>query len=263
MIRIGLAGLICEAGFVCYFDWTERWDAYAGAVGAASQSRIDTNTIFSHVDGVIVVSQELADEAASMGLRCLHLPNAVSDQFIEALAQENPDEPIQLKSIPEPRVIHVGSYNSAWIHWDWLIRAASENPEISFCMLGGGGIETVPDKMPSNIYLLGRVAYEDIPSCLRYSHGCMLLYKVEATSAGDPTKLYEYLATGLPVVSSPHPRCLEFEKYIYIADNATEFAEQIRLALGEGREAAQLRIDEARRHTWSLRAQSLMEWLGQ
>lgn len=257
-----LAGFIRRAGYRCYFDWTERWDAYTEAAGDEAQSRTDANDILAHVDGVIAVSAELAHEAEALGLPCLHLPNAVSDAFLQALGREKPREPARLQGIPSPRMLHVGSCNPHWIHWDWLVHAAGRHPGVSFCMLGGGGEKNQPDSLPANIHLLGRVRYEEIPDYLQYADGCMLLYRVEATAAGDPTKLYEYLASGLPIVASPHPRCLEFKELIHIADDEGGFAEGIALALKEDKGGAQRRIDEARRHTWTLRAQALRQWLG-
>ena len=255
-----LADLIRQAGYRCYFDWTEKWHAYAVAAGDESQSRTDASSIFAHVDGVIAVSAELTHEAEALGLPCLHLPNAVSDAFLQALGRRV-GEPDRLKGIPAPRMAHVGSCNPNWIHWDWLIHAARQHPGISFCMLGGGGEKNIPDHLPANIHLLGRVRYEEIPSYLQHVDGCMLLYRVEVTSAGDPTKLYEYLATGLPIVSSPHPRCLEFAEHIRISDGPAGFSEEIGLALEEGPDYAQGRVDEAGRHTWPLRAQALRRWL--
>lgn len=257
---VHLADLIRQAGYLCYFDWTEKWDDYAAAAGDEAQSRTDANGILLHVDGVIVVSKQLAHAADALGLRCLHLPNAVSDAFLHALSQQEA-EPPRLQGIPSPRMMHVGSCNPNWIHWDWLIHAAEQHPGVSFCMLGGGGEQRIPGALPANIHLLGRVRYEEIPGYLQHADGCMLLYRVEATSAGDPTKLYEYLATGLPIVSSPHPRCLEFAEELYLSDSPAGFSESISRALQEDEARARLRIDEARQCTWSLRARALRAWL--
>jgi len=255
-----LADLIRKAGYRCHFDWTEKWDVYAKAAGSEAQSRLDANGILAHVDGVIAVSAELADEAGRAGLPCLHLPNAVSDAFRLALQQQKSDEPELLQAIPSPRLVHVGSYNPNWIHWDWLIHAAKVHPEVSFCMLGGGGEHDVP-ALPANVHLLGRVRYEEIPAYLQHVDGCLLLYRVEATSAGDPTKLYEYLASGLPIVASPHPRCLEFTRLVHVADTQSGFSDAIKLALNEDKTLSQGRVMEAGRHTWRLRAEELIRWV--
>jgi len=256
-----LANYIKKSGYSCYFDWTEKWDLYAAASGLASESKIDNQCgILSFVDGVIIVSRELEQESKKLGLKCLHLQNAVSENFISSLNNITilPDE---LKDIPEPRVFHVGSYDPSWINWEWLVLSAKDNLGVSFCMLGGGGEQGVPKNIPANIFLLGRVEYERIPSFLAHAQACMLLYKPEQTSAGDPTKLYEYLATGLPIVSSPHPRCIEFKDYIYLANDAEEFSRMLAQSLNEDGALKVSRKEIAMQHTWMIRAKELRSWL--
>ncbi len=257
---IYLAQYVRGEGYLCYFDWTEDWGLYKQLVGEFSQTKVDVNHIFLYVDGTVVVSEKLKEKAQDLGLDYLHLQNAVSDQFVQQLERcEEKEDPME--GIPKPRAIHVGSYNPAWIHWDWLIHAANQNPAISFCMIGGGGEDDMPAELPNNIYLLGRIQYEDIPAYLRHSQACMLLYKEKATAAGDPTKLYEYLATGLPIIASPHPRCLDFQAYIYVARDAEAFNNQLHLALEEHGDEREKRVLESKKHTWSIRAKQLLAWL--
>jgi glycosyltransferase involved in cell wall biosynthesis len=255
-----LAEFIKKAGFPCYFDWTERWNLYNEALGKASQAKVQEDDILSHVDGVITVSEELGKEVEALGKKHLKLANAVSDEFTAAL-KEPAQQPELFEGISKPRFLHVGSYNPAWIYWDWLIYAATHHPNISFCMLGGG--HAAPDDLPKNIHLLGRVAYEDIPAFMQYSQACMLLYKPKATSGGDPTKLYEYIASGLPIVSSPHPRSMEFQSIVSIAHDKHEFSQSIQLALEEGEQLKENREACARSHSWTERAKVLQHWLMQ
>lgn len=129
-------------------------------------------------------------------------------------------------------------------------------------MIGGGNESGVPAKIPSNIFLLGRKAYEALPQFIAHADLCLLLYRPAATSSGDPTKLYEYLASGHPIVSTPHPRAVEMRQWLHLAATPAEYAEAVVQALQERNPAqVQARRALASLHTWSRRAASLREGL--
>ncbi len=249
-----------QAGMKCWFDWTEEWDAYARHAGPASQSKTDVCQIFHGIDGVIAVSRLLEENARAMGLETLYLPNAVSEAFIRSLREQH-DVPGALKHISPPIAVHVGSYDPAWIDWPCLIRAAERNPGISFCMIGGGAEDQVPAHLPGNVYLLGHVAYEELPAILAHSVLCMLLYRPDRTAAGDPTKLYEYLASGRPIVSTPHPRVLEFRQWVRLADSPDAYATAVQEALLRDDVQVRGRCKISREHTWRCRAEMLRDRL--
>ncbi|WP_287963038.1 glycosyltransferase [Alcanivorax sp.] len=248
-----------QAGIRCWFDWTEEWDAYIRAAGKESRLKADVYEIFSNVDGIIAVSRLLEEKARAMGLETIHLQNAVGESFIHALDKSRQEGvPKALENIPTPIAVHIGSYNPAWIDWECLIRAAERNPSVSFCMIGGGAEDAVPASLPNNVYLLGRMAYEHLPAILAHSNLCMLLYHPKQTAGNDPTKLYEYLASGLPIVSTPHPRALEFEKWIRIARSPVDFAGAVGEELRHCDETlTHKRREIARQHTWRIRAEKL------
>ncbi|RME57935.1 glycosyltransferase [Candidatus Parcubacteria bacterium] len=252
-----------KAGLECWFDWTEEWDAYARAAGNESTIKVDVSEIFDCVDGLIVVSRLLEKRAKAMGLDVLHIPNAVSEAFIDALKEAHRKEaPKILDGIPRPIAVHIGSCDPAWIDWKCLIQAATRNPGISFCMIGGGGEDYAPSRLPENVHMLGRLPYERLPAILAHVDLCLLLYRPDQTAGGDPTKLYEYLASGRPVVSTPHPRSLEFSEWISIADSPEAFAEAVRKGL-EDRDAdnPDRRREIAHRQSWTCRARMLRQGL--
>ena len=259
-----LAKRLRSGGWPCFYDWSERWEDYAVAMGRQSQQKMQNiNEILDNVDGVLVVSRELETEATVRNIPCLHLPNAVSDDFINGLedAKKAPF-PDLLVNCPSPRVAHVGNVNPVWIDWDCLITSAIANPDVSFCMIGGGRKTVIPSQIPSNVHLLGLVPYEDLPSILAYIQVFMVLYKPDKTAGGDPTKLYEYLATGKPIVSTMHPRSVEMKHLLALARTPEEFANQIQRELtGDNPVSQQARKEEIAHHRWSIRAEILLAWL--
>jgi glycosyltransferase involved in cell wall biosynthesis len=70
----------------------------------------------------------------------------------------------------------------------------------------------------------------------------------------SPAKIYECLATGIPIVATPLPELERFGGHVYVAEGAEGFAEVLRqLPQLETREKARTRIELARENSWEAR----------
>jgi glycosyltransferase involved in cell wall biosynthesis len=79
----------------------------------------------------------------------------------------------------------------------------------------------------------------------------------QLTASIFPMKVYEYLAAGLPVVSTPLPALSEISQ-IAVAGNAGEMAARIEAALSE--DDSSLRMERSRAaagHSWEARLDEL------
>jgi UDP-galactopyranose mutase len=98
-----------------------------------------------------------------------------------------------------------------------------------------------------NIHYLGARAYEDLPGCMAAWDVAMIPFAMnEATRFISPTKTPEYLAAGLPVVSTPIRDVAEpYERLelAWIAGDAAAFVDGIERALACDREALRKRAD--------------------
>jgi len=88
---------------------------------------------------------------------------------------------------------------------------------------------------------------------------CLLPYAHSRwTENINPLKLYEYLATGRPVVATGIPAVQDFREVVRIADNETAFIRAIQQALDEDAPAAAARRQAvARQNTWEHRVETL------
>ena len=114
-----------------------------------------------------------------------------------------------------------------------------------------------------NVRLVGAVPHADVVRYMRRFDVGLLPYVVNPyTSALRPVKLVEYLAAGLPVVSTHLPEVRRFVgdhgPVVTIADGAEAFAGAIRHALNEdGGTAVTQRLDVARRYDWAIQLQTM------
>ena len=161
-----------------------------------------------------------------------------------------------------------------WKGAETLAKAAALLPEVSFYFLGGkpNDVSSFKTKYAQfkNIHILGHQQHELIP--LWQKAADVLLLPNSGTSKiaryyTSPMKLFEYMASRVPVVASDLPSVREIvdETMVYFAepDNAQSFAKAIAGALEDGAQAEKTAraYDAVSNHTWRARAQRILAQL--
>ena len=105
----------------------------------------------------------------------------------------------------------------------------------------------------ANIHYLGQQPYERLPEVMAgFDVALMPFARNEATRSISPTKTLEYLAAGLPVVSTRVPDVVsDYQGLVHFADDAAQFAAACREVVTHDRGARDRRAGAARaRHEW-------------
>lgn len=146
---------------------------------------------------------------------------------------------------------------------DVIATLALENRQWTF-MLVGPVAKELDRKMSrlateSNVISTGRADYQDLPGYLaKFDVGLIPYLRNGYTESCFPLKLYEYLASGLPVVVSGLPSVPAISGDVLHAEGAAGIANAIQRALDKSTGPdIDRRRSLAARHTWSDRAQSL------
>lgn len=142
-----------------------------------------------------------------------------------------------------------------------LLYAAREKPEWQFTLVGGiedDGPKALRhlERLP-NVRLLGRRPPLDIPELLSHASVCLNFLRTSGADAGIfPIRLYEYLATGKPIVSMLWPEQVEtLADVVYGAHSEREFLRTCENALQEAAGfVTQRRREYAAGADWRLRA---------
>ena len=230
------------------FDEVDR--AYIGSLEQA---------LLEEADHVLYVSHELlAEEADTAGDRAHFLDHGVDlELFRPRPAAEEPED---LRDIPHPRIGFFGGFDDYIIDFDLLERLARELPDAHLVLIGDA---TCPmtrfDGLP-NVHWLGHRPYEDIP---RYGSGfdvaLMPWLDNEWIRHSNPIKLKEYLALGLPVVSTDFPEAHHHTPWISIAAGPDDFVVQVRAALDDHDDVARARRRASvTGDSWDVRSRELM-----
>jgi glycosyltransferase involved in cell wall biosynthesis len=205
-------------------------------------------------DVVITTAEPLRAKKAPWNPHTYAVPNGVSfDHFFAARAATT-EVPEDLRPIPGPIIGFVGGV-AEWLDLELIAAIARRRKDWSFVLIGPILVDVSVLRDESNVLLLGPRPYASLPGYLKGMNVATIPFLMnELTRNADPIKLYEYLAGGLPVISTDMPQVRRLQPLIELADSVDAFERAIERALGDRSEsAAAARVAEARKHAWSSR----------
>lgn len=175
--------------------------------------------------------------------------------------QGRPDFPDDLVGIPAPIIGYAGVIQHR-IDMKLIQRLAEKNPNKSFVFVGVVWPDVDQSKLRKlpNVYFLGQKPYDELPKYLAHFHVGIIPHKVDPfTKSMNPLKLYEYLACGLPVVSTPVAGLEMFSGLVRIASDDEYFSQQIDEALAADSQEQRLKRKAAvKPHSWTARVDAML-----
>jgi glycosyltransferase involved in cell wall biosynthesis len=230
-------------------------DDFASSSVAAGRIRSSETTLLGEADLVFVTSERLRVRAAQFRDEVHLLPAGVRFSDFERVRTTNVARPVELEKFSRPIVGYIGGLTLKTDE-ELLTRVARHLSDVEFVVIGPvlktfGALQACP-----NVHVLGHRPHAEVPLYLKHFGAGIIPYRVtEYTSHIYPAKLNEYLAMGLPVVSTSLPEVQRFNEangnVVAIADSADGFAAAIRRALGESASAAiSRRIAVAHGNRW-------------
>jgi glycosyltransferase involved in cell wall biosynthesis len=214
--------------------------------------------LLARVSAVIATARTLVDQKRPRSGRSWYLPQGVNfDHF----ATRQP-VPADLTSFPRPWIGFAGGVGSP-VDVKLVNDVARANPEASVLLVGPVRVAAAVFE-PTNVHLLGSRPYRDLPAYVQAFDVGLIPYELNPhTIAVDPLKLLEYLAAGIPVVSTDLPEVRKYRDVVQIADTSGAFLAAVRRALETSPEQAAARQALARSHDWERRAERLLEILAE
>lgn len=161
-------------------------------------------------------------------------PSSIDFNHFSAARQPQAD-PADQQSVPTPRIGFSGVIDERFDH-KLLTELARRRPDWHFVLLGP--IVKIDRKLlpkAPNVHYLGLKAYKDLPAYFSNWNAAMMPFALnDSTRFISPTKTPEYLAAGLPVVSTPVRdvvRSYGSEDYVQIAHSVDDFEDALATAL--------------------------------
>ena len=185
---------------LCIYDNMDELSLFRGA----SQQLIDLeNALFARCDLVFTGGMSLY-EAKRHRHRSVHgFPSSIDFQHFSQ-ARSIQADPLDQEKIPHMRLGFFGVIDER-MDIDLLASVADLRPDWHFVMIGPV-VKIDPASLPQrpNIHWLGGKSYNELPHYLAdWDVGFMNFALNESTKFISPTKTPEFLAAGVPVVSTP------------------------------------------------------------
>jgi glycosyltransferase involved in cell wall biosynthesis len=209
-------------------------DEYTAFSGVSSRALAETErNLLRTSDLVIVSADQLLQSKSPENPRTFLVRHGVDfDHFRRALdsATKVPDE---IAHLPRPIIGYFGLLSQDWIDLELLVALARRFSHGSLVMLGKIAMDVSALRALPNVHLLGRKSYESLPAyCKGFDLGIIPFPISVVTLNSNPLKAREYLAAGLPVVSTAIPE-VEVLGLCSVAKDHDEFLHQTELVLRE------------------------------
>jgi UDP-galactopyranose mutase len=242
------------------YDCMDELSHFAGAPPELRQRERD---LLARADLVFTGGQSLYEAKRHSHPHVHCFPSSVDAGHFRR-ARETIAAPADQANVPRPRIGYAGVIDER-MDYDLLDRVAELRPDWQLVMLGPVA-KVDPATLPKrpNIHWLGMKRYDELPTYLAGWDVAMLPFAHnDATRYISPTKTPEYLAAGLPVVSTAIRdvvRPYGTKGLALIADGADPFVAAIDQALALDREAHRTRADAVLAlGSWDRTATQMME----
>ncbi len=240
----------------CVDDLAAQKGVDAGSFRAAEER------FARRADLVLASAPALAERMRRLSDNVLYAPNVADTEHFATALEPGPVD-AAVDSLPRPRLVFQGAVVATKLDLRLLADAAALRPGWSIVLVGPrgagdpGGDLTALTSAP-NIHLLGAREAAALPGVLRGTDAGLIPYEInDLTRSVFPMKVYEYLAAGLPVLSTPLPALQGVEGVDVISD-ASELVEAAERELAA--DSPERRADRSRAassHSWEARIEEI------
>ncbi|HEX2714633.1 MAG TPA: glycosyltransferase, partial [Candidatus Acidoferrales bacterium] len=204
---------------------------------------------------VFTSSQQLRDERQPLNPNTHFVSHGVDAAHFARALDPTTDVPQDVRGLPRPVVGFFGLLSDDWVDLSLLRAIAVARPAWSLALLGKTMMDLRPIRALPNVHLLGQKPYSALPAyCRGFDVGIIPFRRSELTVRANPLKLREYLAAGLPVVSTLLPEVARYGSLVHLADGPEAFIAEIERATNERSDPlVRRRVEAMRQEAWDLR----------
>lgn len=212
----------------------------------------------STADVVLATSDRLYSMAREINPHTYLVPNGCDYDYFSLAGNKNLPVPHDMMGITGPIIGYIGAIAS-WCDLNLIERMAAEHPDWNIVMIGPlYNIVNVPRR--PNIHWVGFKTYESLSSYLQlFDVGIIPFKKTSMTASVNPIKMWEYMAAGIPVVSTAIPEVKKYANLVYYSENEEDFIQNILRAFYEDVGKSEQRRALARENSWLIRAHQIVQ----
>lgn len=216
--------------------------------------------LIDSADLVFTTARELYEKVHKVHEQTYYLPNAVEFDHFQKASITQPI-PKDMLNFGHPIIGFVGAFWE-WVDEEMVNFIAESRPEWRLVIIGprqpgmGESLQAMP-----NVFFLGVKEYAELPQYVSQFDVCLIPFKLNSvTFSANPIKMWEYMASGKPIVSTPIPEVKAQGNLVYIGNGKIEFLQKIEEALQEtGQRKSLQRMLKAEANDWNARVKELQQ----
>jgi glycosyltransferase involved in cell wall biosynthesis len=239
-------------------------DDLAAIPGVDSESfRAAERQLLIRADTIFATAPSLVEHCKQYNSNTHYLPNVVDAAHFGQALKPGPI-PKDLALISEPRLVYHGVLSDFKVDFRLLLDSARLRPDWSWVFIGEeregqknllvAELQTLP-----NVHFLGYKPYAELPNYLRGIQVGLLPSLINDYTRGMfPMKYFEYLAAGIPVVSTALEFTKEYLGDMEVAVDQTAFIEAVDRQLKRGKISLTTSESLVASNTWTARLHKMI-----
>lgn len=232
------------------YHCVDEYSAFAGVRSAALAALEDG--LLRRADLVIVSAERLLHSKSLANPNTVLVRHGVDHAHFRTALDDRTQVPEEIARLPRPVLGYFGLLGSDWVDADLLVRVARQYSHGSLVLLGKVAMDLSALTRRPNVHLLGRKPYETLPAYCKGFDVALIPFPVsEVTLNANPLKAREYLAAGLPVVSTAVPEVAAL-RLCHVAPDAESFLRGVESALRDPG-PRRTRSEAVREQSWAAR----------
>lgn len=248
-----VAGFVGEKELIYYCV-----DEYTAFTGNSALKDIEED-LFRKSDLVIVSADVLYEKKKQFNPETHVIRHGTDWKHFRTAIDGNLAVPSELKDLPRP-IIGFHGLLADWVDFELIKKTAEHFSNGSIVLIGKTSVDAeqkikILDGV-SNIHRFGRKPYSELPAyCAAFDVALNPFAINDLTLAANPLKVREYLAAGLPVVSTDIPEVRVLEDCLVGVDHE-DFIAKIEQALASPKARAEV-SDAIKHESWEAKVDEL------
>lgn len=209
-------------------------------------------------DVVLATSRPLYEERKQLHPNTHLVQHGVDHAHLSRAMNGHLSIPPGLRHLPRPIMGFVGVVGD-WVNLDIVAGLARAKPDASIVLIGPEAASRGPCANIPNVHWLGPKDHTILPTYLKFFDVGLIPFKhVPLTHNANPIKLYEYLAAGVPAVSTSLPAVEAIPGAVWLADDVPTTVASCERALQCNNEACRRERSELMRaESWEGRLKQI------
>ncbi|MBI5750175.1 MAG: glycosyltransferase [Nitrospinae bacterium] len=218
------------------------------------------NRLAGNADIVFASARKLEERLSKINKNTFYIPHGVDYGHFSQDIDNGSFLPEDIKDIKGTVVGFSGTIEN-WVDIGLIEYIARQKQEWTLLFVGmiGHSADVSNLKKYKNIIFTGLKKREELPKYLKVMDVCIIPFKINRLTEGvNPLKLYEYLAAGKPVVSTPLLEVQRMGDMVKIADGYDAFIKAIEESMKENTtEDIEKRRSIARESSWDVKVREM------